>query len=688
VEQVITVFESCRISVSNLVTSVSDEELRTMAEPFGTIISAHVLPGPTKTGLVTFPSPFEASHAVKSLDGTMVRSKKISARLELHSANSGVPTLRNSTVKLSWFTPTRIAWAHYSAVTLAKRKAADLNGKTFDDRKLTVIFQQPSYHQRESFSIVIKGLPPAAKLEHLKKFFGTNNIKLGEPNYSAFTGRKKVREILETFGELEAFDILPRQGADAKFKALARFKTSEAAVSATSALHGKQQTSLGQCPLWLELVLSLKYTVPLQQYNYQKTQFDQIRLSQSDEGSHAKLAVYDEDEEGKKVDPVCIRIYGDNAKALSKIKVTVDKLIAGQKLMDGGKIVWDDYLDTPASQIFLARVIKETGVFVKKDSRQRTLFLYGAPDANALARPLIQDELKRRKDDETVIPLDASMLRYLLTKGMEQLTAEAGLDSVPSLNVVTRELAVRGSDESRRLVQFSLRSQSLALDAGHEDATQDDSDCPVCMCSPTNGVDLPCGHKYCYTCLKFFLARAADVKVFPIACLAAEGQCGGTVSLETIRDFLSPAEEENLLNTAFLAYIHEHPTDFRYCPTPDCPQIYRPGAEGTVLQCPSCVARICPACHVPYHEGLSCVEQRDGIDSDRLFKEWSDAHGAKACPSCSAVIQKSEGCNHMTCSVCKTHICWVCMGTFPKEIIYNHMTQKHGGIGLRLERFM
>jgi len=47
----------------------------------------------------------------------------------------------------------------------------------------------------------------------------------------------------------------------------------------------------------------------------------------------------------------------------------------------------------------------------------------------------------------------------------------------------------------------------------------------------------------------------------------------------------------------------------------------------------------------------------------REMEAYKKAYGANDCPNpdCTAIIEKSEGYNHMQCALCKIHICWVCL---------------------------
>lgn len=39
----------------------------------------------------------------------------------------------------------------------------------------------------------------------------------------------------------------------------------------------------------------------------------------------------------------------------------------------------------------------------------------------------------------------------------------------------------------------------------------------------------------------------------------------------------------------------------------------------------------------------------------------------RLCPNCNAHIEKSEGCNHMTCYYCEFQFCWICGGTYTSD---------------------
>jgi ariadne-1 len=39
----------------------------------------------------------------------------------------------------------------------------------------------------------------------------------------------------------------------------------------------------------------------------------------------------------------------------------------------------------------------------------------------------------------------------------------------------------------------------------------------------------------------------------------------------------------------------------------------------------------------------------------------------KDCPRCSKPIEKNQGCNHMSCRLCKHEFCWLCLGNWSEH---------------------
>ena len=96
------------------------------------------------------------------------------------------------------------------------------------------------------------------------------------------------------------------------------------------------------------------------------------------------------------------------------------------------------------------------------------------------------------------------------------------------------------------------------------------------------------------------------------------------------------------------------------CPAPGCGFIaVGRGVDGVTCHCS---LDYCLKCQRPWHQPAPC----------ELVQKWEEKHmdhsqewliiNTKPCPNCNRRIEKNQGCNHMTCSVCRHGFCWVCMG--------------------------
>ncbi|KAF9024567.1 hypothetical protein BDZ89DRAFT_1017497 [Hymenopellis radicata] len=674
IAEITTSFESRTLIISNIPDEADQGTLISVFEPFGHLEKIALLRDTdTATARVTYASALEASAAIRGL-----RSSRYEPKMDLKVVESGQAVLRSTKVKVSWFAPRRIGWAHYPTIAAAKSHAKRLSGATFNGYLLDATFQTPSIHQTRSFSVEIKGLPAHTSEEHLKRFCKSDSVQLKQLGYDRKSSLLDVEAQLTAIGPLDRFDAMPEDKKRPKILAFAQFAQPDDAARAVAALHQTTQSFLNRSPMWLEHIHAVKYTVPQPLFDAVKGALDAVKEGEKE----CKLRVYGP--ETTDVTPeVCIRLFSPNAKALGVMKRRLETILDGHRVLDEVKrVVWDDFFATAEGLTYLRRLGGPHGVYVKCDSRNRSIHLYGADDNVAALMKSLVEKAESLKAEKRTIKLDKPMLRQLMKGGLEKLMADFG-DPTMAIDIVQRTLNVGEAVDVDEVRGALTRLAGANIQNGLGDAQA----CPVCYCDVTNPVVLQCGHAYCKECLAHMLTTTSPSS--PIVKCIHEGSelCSTGIDLAVIRDLLRPEQEQHLFQTAFLAYIHARGDEFKYCPTPDCGVVYRSAHEGTVLTCPSCVNRICAACHVQFHEGLTCAQHRGNAEGgNQQFQEWKAVNGVKECPNCRANIQKSEGCNHMTCSRCQTHMCWVCLKTFEakgmdsKGGIYDHMRKAHGGM--------
>jgi hypothetical protein len=154
------------------------------------------------------------------------------------------------------------------------------------------------------------------------------------------------------------------------------------------------------------------------------------------------------------------------------------------------------------------------------------------------------------------------------------------------------------------------------------------------------------------------------------------------------------------------SFLSSH-THFLYCLAPQCSsgQIHEDDPEGNIFRCAACGFRMCTA-HtpmIPFHETETCAQHNERVaeeqaereaieEAARIRREQDDASIAEVarssveCPGCGANIQKSSGCDHMTCKFdltlnwrlfilirigrragCRMEFCYVCRARYGGE---------------------
>lgn len=125
-------------------------------------------------------------------------------------------------------------------------------------------------------------------------------------------------------------------------------------------------------------------------------------------------------------------------------------------------------------------------------------------------------------------------------------------------------------------------------------------------------------------------------------------------------------------DTLLLRRVLRSLPDFRWCKNSTCGsgQEHSSGHAAPVLRCHACNKRSCFTHDVPWHEGLTCGDYDDMLarDHDEIANEDYKRRMTKPCPKCETAIEKSTGCDHMTCMKraggCGHEFCWCCLADY------------------------
>uniref|UniRef100_D8PV29 RBR-type E3 ubiquitin transferase n=1 Tax=Schizophyllum commune (strain H4-8 / FGSC 9210) TaxID=578458 RepID=D8PV29_SCHCM len=425
------------------------------------------------------------------------------------------------------------------------------------------------------------------------------------------------------------------------------FDDGDAAERARISLDGQRRFSWNwHWPLYTRLDEPVQYklSIPVRQYNVQKRQWDELAGS----GAAASLRIDAPRHPGRP--HVFIQISGKEKEAVGQLKVRAEDLARGQVLA-----AWAVGL----TERFLDGVAERTGTFILRDARTRALKAFGEPAAVLAAREQIQEEEDRLAALEISIPVKPAVVAYFLRQGIPALKEELGEENVKLDGPRARcHVVVRGGEAARRAVERHIIDSATYRPSAAVDAT-----CPVCYMEPSAPFRLGCGHIYCTACAKHLLSSATENKTFPLLCIGEDATCG-------------------LFDAAFTAHIERNPDRLKYCRTAACEQVYATDGEQQFLSCPSCFATVCTGCNEGAHVGRTCRENARDVQrkhDEKLNDALIAEQNFKRCPSCQVLVEKTEGCNHISCR-CGAHFCWRCTRVFPRDEIYNHMTEAHGGI--------
>lgn len=150
----------------------------------------------------------------------------------------------------------------------------------------------------------------------------------------------------------------------------------------------------------------------------------------------------------------------------------------------------------------------------------------------------------------------------------------------------------------------------------------------------SNVIQFACSHDYCTDCIEGMVRVSMTGGHFPPAC------CTHPLTLDSCERFLPPDLSQQFRDKQ---KEHDAPTKM-YCHDPKCAAfIPEDSVQGKTATCQKCDQKTCVDCKDPSHEG-ECPEHPG---RDKVLKLGRES-GWRACAKCGNMVERSDGCNHMS----------------------------------------
>lgn len=203
-------------------------------------------------------------------------------------------------------------------------------------------------------------------------------------------------------------------------------------------------------------------------------------------------------------------------------------------------------------------------------------------------------------------------------------------------------------------------------------------ECLVCMdeYKTSQSFALPCGHRYCSTCWKYYL----EIKIMDgpecvfTKCMAPKCSC--VVHEDAFKKIVSDQLFKTYSRYLLRSFVDDNPK-VKWCPSPGCTCCVRCERQKRkeAVEC-KCGFRFCFRCcdfdigdHTPADcKSVELWQQKAADESENVT--WMIAN-TKKCPQCRSPIEKNGGCMHMTCRKnaggCGHEFCWLCRGPWSEH---------------------
>lgn len=504
---------------------------------------------------------------------------------------------------------------------------------------------------------------------------------MGRPTYDGVEhfGSSIVKSMLLQFGLLERWEVFGVRSTGRRVRARARFWEESHAREAVSLLDNKRLSFTGNGRLSVRLLISTKFKVSARIYDaLQEPLGLQTPLW---ERQFLKFVAYPP-HKGYRV----LKLEGEDKELVSQAKKTLEQIVGGEVVRKGGQTIWSASLGGNGAEYKRLKELERIhGVAIMRDRQKSQLRLFGPERAYGRVTDAIAALVQATQDgnpDSQPIVLSSDAFHWACRGGFQALATRLG-NNKATFDIVStpKRILIRGSKADYIAALDIMVNRKSGPVKPRSDAQ---TECSVCWGEAENPIRTSCDHVYCPDCFSD-MCRATSSKTTEhrICCVGGQGSCDKVVPLWELQELLSSADFEEVLEGSFASYIRRHPADFQYCSTPDCGQIYRvaaseSAASSMIITCPQCMMPTCTSCHSA-HPRMTCAEYKYRAGGgDEALERVKKELGAKDCPRCKTMMEKTGGCNHIMCRGCGIHMCWICLATFDTgAACYDHLGRTH-----------
>lgn len=181
-----------------------------------------------------------------------------------------------------------------------------------------------------------------------------------------------------------------------------------------------------------------------------------------------------------------------------------------------------------------------------------------------------------------------------------------------------------------------------------------------------------CGHPYCGSCWASYISKS--IHNGGSGCLLLEcphPSCRAAVGEDMVNSLVADhSAKEKYSRYLLRSYVEDsyRKRKIRWCPAPGCDCAidfvdFFGSCRAYDVHC-RCSYALCWNCNEEAHRPVDCDTVARWIAKNNDESQNTDwiLVNTKPCPECKRPIEKSQGCNHMTCSPpCKHEFCWACL---------------------------